>query len=482
MTKSTLLARHSSPARSWKLTWPQRPKYGLISQGSMSISFANSVGHLVVRGEVVRLAAHRPAGLQRRHAGSGPDRVRAGSPGCRPTGRCSAARRTGRSPRPRDGCRVRTSGSSTSVSPFGSSIGVRCVTSSDSVPTRTSTPVCRRIRTRRATLVQVEQVARVVLGHQQQVARVRAHPLDRVAGGLHGGRQHLVGQVVEAAREQVHVDRRQLVAGVAQVDRAVERRRVVQPLQPEPALDRRQRVEDALLEIQQGAGLGGQKVGNGGKRHFELACGARADPPRAGAIGTGSLACTLGGRIGVSTRVLGGRGGAWEWARAVMKGETAGSGWEGAVRRSQPEGRSRGARGRGSAVWARAAASGARPGLIRGGRRVAPTSLCCSARSLPRNSRRALRALCSDSRGKSDTKRAGARRLRSCAARRPGNRTVRAPLAAALLHARDGFPLPAWRGGAGEGCQSPPARREAGWVPLPLQIRSSARPLRSSAD
>ena len=100
---------------------------------------------------------------------------------------------------------------------------------------------------------------------------------------------------------------------------------------------------------------------------------------------------------------------------------------------------------------------------------------------------RALRALRSDSRGKSDTKRADARRPRSCAARRPGNRTVRAPLAAALLHARDGFPLPAWRGGAGEGCQSPPARREAGWVPLPLRFgrapgRSEARPTDPSAS
>ena len=205
----------------------------------------------------------------------------------------------------------------------------------------------------------------MALGNQQQVARVRTHPLDRVAGGLNRGRQHFVGQVVESAREQVHVDRRQLVAGVAQVDRAVERRCVVQPLQPEPALDRRQRVEDALLEIQQGAGLGGHKVGNGGKRHFELACGARADPPRAGAIGTGSLACTLAGRIGVRTRVLGGRGGA---VSTLGRSRSSGLEW------GAPE-----AWGVGS-LRGRAAASGARPGLIRGGRRFAPTSLCCSAR------------------------------------------------------------------------------------------------------
>ncbi len=265
-------------------------------------------------------------------------------------------------------------------------------------------------------------------------SRLRAsgqQPLDRVAGGLHRGRQHLVGQVVESAREQVHVDRRQLVAGVAQVDRAVERRRVVQPLQPEPAFDRRQRVEDALFEIQQGAGLGGNQVGNGGKRHFELACGARADPPRAGAIGTGSLACTLAGRVGVSTRVLGG-----------------------AVVGERDLGLSK-SRGWGSdARWVRAAASGARPVLIRGGRRVAPTSLRCSARGLPRDSLRALRALRSDTPRQVRHGARCARRPRSCAARRPGNRAGRAPLAARTARCT-GMVFPSPLGGEGLGRGAP---------------------------
>jgi hypothetical protein len=111
---------------------------------------------------------------------------------------------------------------------------------------------------------QVERVAGVLLGDEEQVLRFRADLLDRRHRRLHRQRQHLGGQVVEAAREQVGVDRRQLEAGVAQVDRRVERRRVLHPLEPEPALDRRQRLEHALLELVDRAGERGDEVRNHG--------------------------------------------------------------------------------------------------------------------------------------------------------------------------------------------------------------------------
>ena len=63
---------------------------------------------------------------------------------------------------------------------------------------------------------------------------------------------------------QVGVHRRQLEAGVAHVDRAVERRRVLHPFEPEPALDGRHRLEDALLEFVDRAGQGGDEMGNHG--------------------------------------------------------------------------------------------------------------------------------------------------------------------------------------------------------------------------
>jgi hypothetical protein len=111
---------------------------------------------------------------------------------------------------------------------------------------------------------QVELVARVVLGHQQQVPRLGADLLDGRHRRLHAQRQEGRVQVVEAAGEEVGVDRRQLEAGVAQVDRAIEGRRVLQPLGAQPALDRGVVVEDAPLEFEQRAGEGGGEVWNHG--------------------------------------------------------------------------------------------------------------------------------------------------------------------------------------------------------------------------
>jgi hypothetical protein len=111
---------------------------------------------------------------------------------------------------------------------------------------------------------QIEGVARVLLGDQQQVLRFGADLLDRRHRRLHGQRQHLGRQVVEATGVQVCVHRRQLEAGIAQIDRGVKRRRVLHPLKPKPAFDRRQRFEDALLQFIDRACERGDEVRNHG--------------------------------------------------------------------------------------------------------------------------------------------------------------------------------------------------------------------------
>ncbi len=107
---------------------------------------------------------------------------------------------------------------------------------------------------------EIERVARVLLRDEQQVLGFRADLLDGRHRGLHRQRQHLEREVVPAAGEEIGVHRRELVAGVAQVDRAVERRRVLHPLEPEPALDGRHRLQDALLELVDRAGERGDEV------------------------------------------------------------------------------------------------------------------------------------------------------------------------------------------------------------------------------
>ena len=116
-------------------------------------------------------------------------------------------------------------------------------------------------------VLQVETVARVVLGDQQQTARVGADLVDRGHRRLHRERHDLGCEVVEAARIEIGVDRRDLEARVAEVDRAVERRRVLLPLEPEPALDRRRRVEHAPLEVGERTGQRRDEMWNhGGSR------------------------------------------------------------------------------------------------------------------------------------------------------------------------------------------------------------------------
>ena len=110
---------------------------------------------------------------------------------------------------------------------------------------------------------QVKSVAAVV-GHNDKVLCFGADLLDRRHRRLHCQRQHRRRQVVEPGRVQVGVYRRQLEASVAQVDRRVERWRVLHPFEPEPALDGRHGLEHALFELVDGPGEGGDEMGDHG--------------------------------------------------------------------------------------------------------------------------------------------------------------------------------------------------------------------------
>jgi len=66
-------------------------------------------------------------------------------------------------------------------------------------------------------VLQIELVARVIFRDEQQVACIRTDFLDGDHGRLHAERQEGRIEIVEAAREEVGIDRRQLEAGIAQV-------------------------------------------------------------------------------------------------------------------------------------------------------------------------------------------------------------------------------------------------------------------------
>ena len=121
-------------------------------------------------------------------------------------------------------------------------------------------------------VLQVEAIAGVVFRHQQQPAGLRRSPLQRQACGLRRRRQHLGREVVPAAGIQVGVHGRELEARVADVHRAVEDRGVLRPLQAEPALDRRRRVQNVLTKFRGGAVQRREEMGN----HDDNLCGSRS--------------------------------------------------------------------------------------------------------------------------------------------------------------------------------------------------------------
>ena len=114
---------------------------------------------------------------------------------------------------------------------------------------------------------QVKAAVLAVLRHDEQVARLGADFFNRRLRRLHGQRQRVGRQVVPAVGVQVGVDRCQLEAGISNVDRGVQRRRVLHPLEAKPAFDDRRGIEDALLQLVDRAGERCNQVGN-------HACGA----------------------------------------------------------------------------------------------------------------------------------------------------------------------------------------------------------------
>ena len=111
-------------------------------------------------------------------------------------------------------------------------------------------------------VLQVELVARVVFRDQQQRARFRTEFLDGAHRGLHAERQEGRVEVVETAREEVGIDRRQLEAGVAQIDRGIKGRRVLLPLAAQPVFDLGAVFQELAFEFEEGAGEGGCQVWN----------------------------------------------------------------------------------------------------------------------------------------------------------------------------------------------------------------------------
>ncbi len=111
-------------------------------------------------------------------------------------------------------------------------------------------------------VLQVVEVARVVLGDDQHAARVGADTLRGRHRRVHAKRQELRIEVVEAAGKEVGVDGCQLEAAVAQVHRRVERRSVLRPALAEPPLDFGALVQHYALELLERTGEMGGEVGN----------------------------------------------------------------------------------------------------------------------------------------------------------------------------------------------------------------------------
>ena len=106
-------------------------------------------------------------------------------------------------------------------------------------------------------IAQVEGVARVVLWNDQQVFGLGADLLNGGLRSLYRQRQHLLRQVVPTTRKQIGINGRQFETRIADVDRRVDGRRVLHPLEAKPALDGGHGVKHALLEFVDGPVEGG---------------------------------------------------------------------------------------------------------------------------------------------------------------------------------------------------------------------------------
>jgi len=100
-------------------------------------------------------------------------------------------------------------------------------------------------------------------------------------GRLHGARNMPSDRLLNPPGERF-MSTAQLVAGIAQVDRTVERRRVVLPLQAEPALDRRIASTIFCSSASSGRPLAVTQAGNSGVGHDGLTSARPCQRVRAG--------------------------------------------------------------------------------------------------------------------------------------------------------------------------------------------------------
>ena len=102
----------------------------------------------------------------------------------------------------------------------------------------------------------------MVFRNQEQVARIRARPLDRRSDGLNAQRLERGVQIIEATWNQIRVDRRDLETAIAQVHRGVKRRRMVLLVPAKPLLDLRTLRQNTALEFLQESGMCGGEMGD----------------------------------------------------------------------------------------------------------------------------------------------------------------------------------------------------------------------------
>ena len=94
----------------------------------------------------------------------------------------------------------------------------------------------------------------MILGDQQQVARIRTIFFDGSLKRLNAERVKGRIQIIKAARKKIGIHWRQLKTGVTQIHRGIKRRRVILPGAPEPPLNCSGLIQKALLQRQEGAG------------------------------------------------------------------------------------------------------------------------------------------------------------------------------------------------------------------------------------
>ena len=102
-------------------------------------------------------------------------------------------------------------------------------------------------------IAQIKGVACVVLRNDEQVLGFGADFFNGSLCGLHSQWQHLCGQIVPTTRKQIGIDGGQLETRIANVHRGVNGRRVLHPLQSEPAFNGGHGIKNPLFKFVDGA-------------------------------------------------------------------------------------------------------------------------------------------------------------------------------------------------------------------------------------